>query len=240
MLSSPAVRPETPASESPEAIFLRVFATLRPRTERPRVEIRFCRFANANSFIRWEAGRLGVRISDVLEGAPAAILESLAYILISKLLRRPAPKQYAERYRRYLNRKDMRRSLHLVRQARGHKFVSGGQGAHYDLDELFEELNFRYFHGLMARPLLGWSRRASRTMLGHFDPSHNAIIINKVLDTDKTPKMALEYVLFHEMLHLRFPVEHRGARRCVHTAEFKKAEREFAGWREAKELLRKL
>jgi hypothetical protein len=235
MTCLPAARLETP-----EEVFLRVFAELRPRTERPRVEIRFCRFANVNSFIRWEPGRLGVRISDVLEGAPVEILESLAYILISKLLRRAAPKEYAERYRRYLNRKDMRRSLHLVRQARGRKFVSGGKGSHYDLDVLFEDLNFRYFNGLMGRPLLGWSRRLSRTTLGHFDPSHNAIIISRVLDSEKVPKIALEYVLFHEMLHLRFPVEHRGARRCVHTSEFKEAEREFAGWREAKELLKKI
>lgn len=226
--------------ETPEQIFLRVFAELRPRTERPRVEVRFCCFANANSFIRWEPGRLRVRISDVLEGIPGDVMESLAHILISKLLRRPSPKQHTDRYRRYLNRKDMRRSLHLVRQARGRKFVSGGKGSHHDLDELFEQLNFRYFHGLMARPLLGWSRQPSRTMLGHFDPSHNAIIISKLLDSDRIPKMLLEYVLFHEMLHLRFPVEHRGARRCVHTAEFKEAEREFPGWQEAKELLKRL
>ena len=235
MLSSAPVR-----VESPDEIFLRVFTEWRPRTERPAVEIEFCKFANANSFIRWETGRLSVRISDVLQGAPAPILESLAHILISKLLRRATPKQYSERYRRYLNRKDMRRSLHLVRQARGRKFVSGGKGAHYNLDDLFEELNFRYFNGLMARPLLGWSRQASRTMLGHFDPSHNAIIISKLLDTDKAPRLAVEYVLFHEMLHLRFPVDHRGARRCVHTAEFKRAEREFDGWKEAKELLKRL
>lgn len=235
MLSASAVLFETP-----EEIFLRVFAELRPRTERPRVEIQFCQFANANSFIRWEAACLSVRISDVLQGAPAPILEALAHILISKLLRRPAPKQFSERYRRFLNRKDMRRSLHLVRQARGRKFVSGGKGSHFDLDELFEELNFRYFHGLMARPLLGWSRQPSRTMLGHFDPSHNAIIISRALDSEKAPRLALEYVLFHEMLHLRFPVDHRGARRCVHTAEFKEAEKEFQGWREAKELLKKL
>lgn len=226
--------------ETPEEIFLRVFGELRPRTKRPVVEIQFCQFASANSLIRWEGDRLSVRITDVLQGAPAPILESLAHILISKLLRRPVPKEYAERYRRHLNRKDMRRSLHLVRQARGRKFLSGGKGSHYDLDEVFEDLNFRYFHGLMARPLLGWSRRASRTMLGHFDPSHNAIIISKVLDSDRAPKLALEYVLFHEMLHLRFPVEHHGPRRCVHTPEFKAAEREFVGWNEAKELLRKL
>lgn len=227
-------------TETPGEIFLRVFAELRPRTLRPTVKIQFCPFANANSFIRWQAGQLAVRITDVLEGAPVPILESLAYILVSKLLRRPAPKQYSERYRRYLNRKEMRRSLHLVRQARGRKFVSGGKGSHYDLDELFEELNFRYFNGLMARPLLGWSRQSSRTTLGHFDPSHNAIIISKLLDSGKAPKLAVEYVLFHEMLHLRFPVEHRGARRCVHTPEFKQAERQFEGWQEARELLKRL
>ena len=34
--------------------------------------------------------------------------------------------------------------------------------------------------------------------------------------------------MFHEMLHLRHPVQHRGARRCVHTPEFKQAEKEVS------------
>jgi predicted metal-dependent hydrolase len=134
----------------------------------------------------------------------------------------------------------MRRSLQLVKQARGRKFVSGPQGVCYNLEEIFEDLNARYFHGLMARPLLGWSRRPSRVMLGHFDPSHNAIILSKLLDRPTVPRLVLEYVLFHEMLHLRFPVEHRGARRCVHTRDFKEAEKQFAAWKQAKELLRKI
>src|SRR2546427_5193654 len=40
--------------------------------------------------------------------------------------------------------------------------------------------------------------RSSRSMLGHFDPSHNAIIISRIFDNPKTPRLALEYVLFHE------------------------------------------
>ena len=226
--------------ETPEEIFLRVFSDLKPRTAPPAIRIDFCRFANANSFIRLESGHVHVRISDVLDGAPAPILESLAYILLSKLYRRPVPKIFAERYRRYLNRKEMRRSLQLIRQTRGRKFVSGPQGDAYNLETLFEELNLTYFHGLMARPLLGWSRRASRTLLGHYDPSHNAIILSKLLDRPEVPRAAVEYVLFHEMLHLRYPVEHKGARRCVHTREFKAAEREFARWREAKQILKQL
>lgn len=226
--------------ETPEEIVARVFHELRPRTSIPAVRIRFCKFANANSFVRWDEHGLELRISDVLEGAPAPILEALAYLLLTKLLRRPVPKTYAERYRRYLNRKEMRRSLQLVKQTRGRKFVSGPQGDRYNLEEIFEDLNQRFFDGLMARPLLGWSRRPSRVMLGHYDPSHNAIILSRLLDGPRAPHLAVEYVLFHEMLHLRFPVDHRGARRCVHTREFKDAERAFPQLREAKELLKAL
>jgi SprT-like family protein len=224
--------------ETPEEIFTRVFGELKPRTRVPAVRLTFCKFANANSSVRWDDTGLEFRITDVLEGAPSSILESLAHILMSKLLRRPSPRTHSERYRRYLNRKEMRRSLQLVKQTRGRKFLSGPQGQAYHLQEMFEELNLAHFHGLMAQPLLGWSRRPSRVMLGHYDPSHNAIILSRLLDRPSVPRLAVEYILFHEMLHLRFPVEHRGARRCVHTREFKEAEKQFPLLKEAKQLLK--
>jgi SprT-like family len=226
--------------ETPQNLFQRVFQELKPRTVPPLVVVEFRAFANANSVIRLDRGILYVRISDLLKSAPAPILEALAYLLVGKLYRKTIPKQYAERYRRHLNRKDMRSSLQLVRQSRGRKLVSEPHGTHYDLVAMFEELNFQYFHGLAARPQLGWSLRASRTILGHYDPSHNTIVLTKLLDSPTVPRLAVEYVLFHEMLHLRFPVEHRGPRRCVHTAEFKAAEREFPGFLKAKQLLKQL
>ncbi|MBC7927568.1 MAG: M48 family metallopeptidase [Bryobacteraceae bacterium] len=92
----------------------------------------------------------------------------------------------------------------------------------------------------MARPDLGWSLRKSRVTLGHYDPCHHAIVLSSLMDGPEVPRLAVEYVMFHEMLHLRYPVEHRGARRCVHTPEFKAAERTFPQMKEARELLRKL
>jgi len=226
--------------ETPEQIYLRVFRDLRPRTSPPRVEIEFCRFANVNSFARWDEGLLRVRMSDVLSDAPAPVIEALAYILLSKMFRKRAPAEYSYRYNRYLNRRDVRRALQQVRQERGRKLILGPKGDAYDLEQLFDALNFRYFFGLMARPDLGWSRKASRTILGHYDPSHNIIVLNKVLDRSEVPRIAVEYIMFHEMLHLRCPAEHRGARRCVHTREFKQAERQFEGLEEAKAALKRL
>jgi hypothetical protein len=226
--------------ETPEEIYTRVFCELKPRTRPPRIEVEFCRFANPDSFARLEAGRIHIRVSDLLQGAPAPIQEALAYILLGKLLRRRIPSTYARRYRLYLNRRDVSRSVHLVRQIRGRKFLSGPQGEHFNLETIFEELNFEHFNGLMAQPLLGWSRQRSRSSLGHYDPSHNAIIISRLLDSPEVAPLALRYVLFHEMLHLRYPVEARGSRRRVHTREFLQAERAFAQLPEAKELLKKL
>jgi hypothetical protein len=223
-----------------EQIFERVFHELRPRTPVPEVVIEYREYANANAQVRWDRDTLEVKLADTLAGAPDAVVEALAEILLSKLFRRPVPAASNDRYRRYLNRREVRRSLDLVRQIRGRKRVLDPRGAHYDLEAMFEDLNFRYFHGLMARPVVGWSPFASRNMLGHYDPSHNAIVLSRILDRAETPKLAVEYVMFHEMLHLRHPAEHNGARRCVHTRAFKEAEKQFEHLREAKALLKKL
>ena len=91
----------------------------------------------------------------------------------------------------------------------------------------------------MAEPQLGWSLRPSRTTLGHYDPSHNAIILSSLLDAPDAPELAMRYVMYHEMLHLRHPTLHKATRRCVHTPEFKADERQFPDYREAKAALRK-
>jgi hypothetical protein len=228
------------ASLTPEEIYAQVFRAMRPRTPIPLIRVKFCRYANASAKVKLEDGVLEIRIADTLAGAPDGVMEALAEILLSKLFRRPVPAHCNDRYRRYLNRRDVRRNLDLIRQIRGRKQVEDTQGKCYNLDEIFEELNFHYFNGLMARPILGWSPNASRTLLGHYDPSHNAIVLSRILDRPQTPRVAVEYVLFHEMLHLRYPAEHRGARRCVHTKSFKAAEKQFEKLEEAQEALRRL
>lgn len=226
--------------ETPQEIYARVFRTLKPRTPLPELRVEYCRFANADSFIRLEKGRLQVRICDMLEGAPAPVTEALAFILLGKLYRKAVPRVYAHRYRLYLNRRDVRRQAHLLRQIRGRKFISGPQGEHQNLEAIFESLNAQFFDGLLGRPQLGWSRQPTRRMLGHFDPSHNAIIISRIFDRPADDPLPLTYVMFHEMLHLRYPVEHGGKRRCVHGKEFRAAEKRFPRFQEAKEMLKRL
>jgi len=226
--------------ESPHDIFVRVHREIRPRTPIPPIALEYKQFANADSSVRLENGTITVKITDLLESAPAPVIEALAHILLGKLYRKPVARQYEHRYRLFLNRQDMRRRINLMRQTRGRKVHLGSRGKIHNLEEIFEDLNQRHFGAMMARPGLGWSYVRSRTRLGHFDPSHNMIIISRVFDDPRAPRLALEYVMFHEMLHLHYPVDHSGARRCVHTPEFKAHEKQFPQFKEAKALLKKM
>ncbi len=159
-------------------------------------------------------------------------------MLVAKLFGKAPDRDCLAQYRHYLNRADVRRSLHSAKRERGRKAYSEPQGAVYDLTQMFASINEQYFHGLMAAPALGWSLRPSRTILGHYDPSHHVIVLSRSLDSREAHESAVRFVMFHEMLHLQYPTESRGARRCVHTPEFKKAERAFAEYTEAKEALK--
>ena len=206
----------------------------------PELAAEFFPFANINNTIRMRNGKLLVRLSDLLEGAPPTVLRAIAHILLAKMYRKPIERAYATQYRRYISGKDITRKAHLLRQMRGRKRIETAQGRIYDLEKVFDELNQRFFHGLLARPQMTWSRDHARNRLGHYDPAHNAIVISRVFDHPHVPPYAVEYIVYHEMLHLKHPVRLRGSRRCVHSDEFQAEEELFPRLGEAKLFLKQL
>ena len=219
-------------------IFEQTYLELRPRTPVPRMNIRFYSFVSINNTIRLRQGDLFIRISDLLEGAPEPVLQAIAHILLAKLYRQPVDRAVSARYRRYVGSHDITAKARLVRQMRGRKQIHSASGRHYHLDEIFDDLNRRFFHGLMGRPQLTWSRTHARNRLGHYDPAHNAIVISRVFDHPRVPLLVVEYIMFHEMLHLKHPVKMRGSRRCVHSGEFLEEEKMFPELAQAKKFLR--
>ena len=221
-------------------IFQESYSELRPGNLVPELKVEFFAFANVNNTIRLREGRLLVRLSDLLEGAPDGVLRAIAHILLAKMYRQPIDRGYAARYRKYVGSHDIVRKAHLVRQMRGRKLLRSPRGHFYDLDAVFEDLNTRFFHGLMARPRLSWSQTKTRRILGHYDPAHNAIIISRIFDHPAVPRYVLDYILYHEMLHLKHPVKLRGSRGCVHSAEFQAEEKLFPRAAQANAFLKRL
>ena len=221
-------------------IFQESYDKLRPGTPFPELKVEFFAFANVNNTLRLRDGKLLVRLSDLLEGAPEGILRAIAHILLAKMYRKPIDRSSAARYRRYVGSHEIMRKAHLVRQMRGRKLLRSPRGHFYDLDSIFEELNMRFFYGLMARPRMSWSQTKTRRILGHYDPAHNAIIISRIFDHPAVPRYVLEYIVYHEMLHLKHPVKLRGSRRCVHSAEFQAEEKLFPRAVDANAFLKRL
>jgi predicted metal-dependent hydrolase len=221
-------------------IFQETYRELRPSAPMPELAVEFFAYVNINNTIRMRDAKLFVRLSDLLEGAPPAVLRAIAHILLAKMYRKPIEQTYATRYRRYISGREIASKAHLVRQMRGRKRIESAQGQTYNLETVFDDLNRRFFYGLLARPQMTWSRDHARNRLGHYDPAHNAIVVSRVFDHPRVPGYAVEYIVYHEMLHLKHPVKLRGSRRCVHSAEFQAEEKLFPRLGDAKLFLKRL
>ena len=206
----------------------------------PPIEVRFRRFTSLNTTIRLRGGQIRVSLSDLLEGAPDSVIHAIAHILLAKLYRKPIDPMHNMRFKRFASSAAVVRQTELIRNTRGSKKLLGPEGRYYNLEEVFEALNMRYFGGLMGRPELTWSEHHAKRSLGHYDAAHNTIVVSRVFDRPSSPRYAIEYLLYHEMLHLKHPVKMRGLRRCVHSREFKAEEAQFPRLAEALAFIKRI
>jgi hypothetical protein len=220
-----------------ESVFVDALREVVRKDPRPQVDARFYPYAGLSSTIRLRSGRIYVRVSDVLTHSPREVLYALACILCAKLYRRKAPREHELTYRNYAAHPSVVVLAEEARRGRGYKITTSPRGKVYDLNEVFDRLNGRYFGDQLERPLLSWSKLRARRILGHHDQVHDTITISRALDTPRIQPFVLEYVLYHEMLHIKHPPLQKGARTIYHSAEFRTDERRFERFDEALKLL---
>ena len=246
-MSQAAKRAEPPPqlllrAEEPAELFRRAFRQLKPRTAPPAFEVRYRCFARLKSTIRFEAatGTIRADISDLVKQAPPEAVQALATILLSKLYRKRVSSAVKDEYHRWVHTPQTQQRMLKMRKERSRKQLLPPGGEVYDLDGLFDRLNAQHFAARLHKPKLGWSSRPSRRRLGHYDAAHDAIVISRILDREAVPLLALEYVLYHEMLHVKHPVQLHETGRCVHTPGFLADEQRFPGIERAERVLRSL
>jgi hypothetical protein len=114
------------------------------------------------------------------------------------------------------------------------------EGTHFDLREIFNDLNQRHFCKRLRGYKVVWGRRRKHRpreqfVFGTIQEEDRVIRINPALDQPFVPLWFLRYVLYHEMLHSVVPDETLSRnRRRVHTEEFNRRERQFPGYRRAR------
>jgi len=238
------VLPLAPPAELPRAMpedtFARAFRRMGLKRAVPDFQVEFRSFAGMRSTIRLHENRAQVRVSDILSEAPPLVLEALAEILLSQLFRRRPSREARECYMAYTFKPAVRQRIDEARRERGRKHLLPPRGRHFDLEEIFSSLNKKLFGGKVPVARLGWSQKRSRRTLGNYDDAHRTITITRWFDSPSIPRNLVEYVVFHEMLHMRIPTARNGHRRVVHSAEFRKAEKQFPHYETALRQLKRL
>lgn len=105
--------------------------------------------------------------------------------------------------------------------------VENLRGQVHDLGDSFLRVNRQFFGQRMARPRLCWSGRLTHRKLGHYDPVRDTIMISSTLDSARVPVAALDFVMFHELLHKQHGTQWRGGRAQVHTSAFRRDEQRY-------------
>jgi hypothetical protein len=220
-----------------ETIFDEALRAVVKREPPPHIEARFYPYTGLSSTIRLRKGRVYARVSDILRHSPAEVLHALACILVAKLYRLKTSKEHQRLYRDYTSSPAVVGAAEESRKSRGYKIVTSPRGRVYDLEEVFSALNHLYFEDRLARPVLSWSRLRTRRILGHHDHIHGAIVVSRTLDSTRIPRLVVEYVLYHEMLHVKHPPRLAGGRTIYHSPAFRADEQRFESYSEALKLL---
>ena len=178
-----------------------------------------------------------IQISDYLQGAPGDVLSDLGVMIVrrGKNLLWEEPQSFID----FVSTDDfivsrrptfIRRSKNLLRTDRGeHAFLPDSVQRLIDSGLLeASDIDNSWF---------SWTRRDNLRRVGFCATMFRVVGISSVLDSPDIPDEVLDYVVYHECLHLRqgYRPSHR-----VHDAEFRRWERSYPGWEDCEKVLRSL
>ena len=116
-----------------------------------------------------------------------------------------------------------------------------------NLQQIYLEVVRKYFAHLdnipSCRVSQGKMKNERRAIVfGIYNALNNEVKIHPILLQEDTPELALEFVIYHELLHFedRAYLLRRKKGEGVHTKDFRIREKEFPRYKEAKSILTKL
>ena len=115
--------------------------------------------------------------------------------------------------------------------------LQGNQNG-FNLQEIFDRLNAEYFENKIQAGV-GWGRDSKKKnrsafRFGSYDRSKRVIRIHPRLDQEFVPLPVVELTIYHEMCHQWSPSIKRNGVWWDHHADFKKKEKEYRFYQEAR------
>ena len=175
--------------------------------------------------VRRGKGRYEVRLHHMFVDAGPAIVRALArFVMRNDAEASSLINEYID-----ANQHRIRHSL----PARPRQVRLRPQGDCFDLQEIYDALNARYFQGRIDARITwgnrnrGRRRRRRSLKMGSYSVEERLIRIHPSLDRAFVPRFFVEAVVFHEMLHQIHEIPVINGRHHYHTQAFYAHERQF-------------
>ena len=112
-------------------------------------------------------------------------------------------------------------------------------GELYDLREIYDELNARYFENKIDAAITwgartGKPKRRNSIKMGSYSVEDRLIRIHRSLDREFVPRFFVAWIVFHEMLHQVHDIRVKNGRREFHSKEFLSDESQYAHYDQAR------
>ncbi len=182
--------------------------------------------------VRRKAGRYQLRVHHMFFDAEAKVIKALARYTMGKdpdasiLLN-----EYIEHHQDRIKKNPVRKANQPVLSAKGEV---------WDLQEIFDSLNRRFFDGALSIEIT-WGKKSRRRpkrhrsiKMGSYSVEDKLIRIHPALDRPFVPRYFIEMVVYHEMLHHIHPIPVINGKRRFHTPEFRAQERAFPHYARAR------
>ncbi len=184
--------------------------------------------------MRAKGSALEIKIHEAFIFAPQDVLNALINIAYEKVTT-----QDKSLIKEFSSGETYSEALHELEYI-GIPLGANAQGEHYNLEDVFERINRIYFHNQLKQPHLTWNRQLTYRTFGHYQYPTDTLMISRSLDLPNTPVFVLDFVMYHELLHKKMGYNLVNGRRYGHTPAFRKEERKFKKYQEAKDYMKKL
>ncbi len=181
------------------------------------------------SYVR--EGRINLKLHAMFLDAPASVLRALVWYL----------KNPNKSKQKRLSRLFHKNGLNITKKTKLKKsFLLKHQGKYFNLKDIYDKINQRYFRK-KVKAFITWGnedtkKRRYSINFGSYNWDSRIIRIHKALDRYSVPRYFIEYIIYHEMLHVYIGLKrYRNGGRKAHNREFKDREKDFLHYKKAVE-----
>jgi predicted metal-dependent hydrolase len=176
------------------------------------------------------------KVTDYLECADGQMIDEFADNLFKRIRSRGKVELYNDRMKEWFKSDEFLDTNRPVYLRRSRNLTYSSEGNRYHLLESFERLKDQGLVPETPNTYITWTSRPNRARLGYCSILMRVIAISSALDNDKIPEYVSEYVLYHELLHLKTGL--KSGR--YHDKQFKDMERIHPRHREAENWLKRV